>query len=154
MPNTNSSPDTPDAMVGRIAVTTVICRYMTLLDRRRWQELEALFAPQVYYDYTSLRPEPPAQWMERSTMLAMWRDRHEAMISHQHHMSNIVADVNGDRATCSASGIATHCRRRPDGNSYLWQMGGYYDFGLIHSDGQWLIETVRMTRHWQSGPVL
>lgn len=142
------------AVVDRIEVATVIARYMTLLDRRHWEDLESLFTEQVYYDYTSLRPEPPAQWMDRGSMLGMWRTRHESMVSHQHHMSNIVADVDGDSASCSASGIATHCRKDADGNEYLWQMGGYYDFALVRGEKGWIINRVRMTRHWQSGPVL
>jgi hypothetical protein len=133
----------------RLAITEVCSAFGWLADRRRWEDLEAVFAPQVDLDYTSLNGGEPVK-LDASAIVAGWREAFAAMTATQHLIAGHLVEVDGDRATCTANFQATHLGPAPDGDS-AWTLGGHYLFGLVREGGGWRIGSLTMTAVWQTG---
>lgn len=132
------------------AVRDVVHRWMTLVDQRQWEGIAALFAARVFVDYTSVRPDPPAGWVEADAMIAGWRRRYDAIVAYQHHVGTFVGAVDGDVARCSGSSIATHQRRAPDGEgTVLWQAGVYHRWQLVRDGERWRLTHIAAHKLWE-----
>lgn len=114
-------------------------------DHHDWAHLEAVFAEQVRLDYTALTGGEPAT-LTPAEVVAAWRPGFEAIDAHQHLVANHLMTTDADRATATASFIATH-----QWHGTTWTLGGDYRFELIQSDGSWAITAMTMTPVWQAG---
>jgi hypothetical protein len=128
----------------------LLSRYVTNVDHKRWDALLAdCLAPEMEVDYTALRPLQPAGRMKSVDLIAEWRTRMGSVAALQHHFSNIVVDVEGDRATGGASGISTHRNRVSAETDSLWQIAAYYSFGFERTAQGWRINATRIFPRWE-----
>jgi len=134
----------------KLAVREVVHRWMTLVDQRRWTELDDCFDARVYVDYTGLRPMPPAGWAERQSMIAGWKARYDEVIAYQHHIGNFISATHGDIARCTGSNLTTHERRTSDGSGVeLWHVGVYHRWQLARLGGRWRLTHIAAQKIWE-----
>jgi ketosteroid isomerase-like protein len=114
-------------------------------DHHQWSDLEAVFADRVRLDYTALQGGEPTM-LAPADIVAGWRPGFEAIDAHQHLVANHRVSVDGQRATATASFIATHRWR-----DATWTLGGDYRFELTRSDSRWVVSAMTMTPVWETG---
>jgi hypothetical protein len=103
------------AIIGALAVN---------VDARRWNELVALFAPEVRVDYVSLFGGE-AQSMKREELIAGWRKLLPGFTRTCHIIGAPVISLSGDTAQASASVVAWHFVKTPElAGRDCWLVGG------------------------------
>lgn len=132
-------------------ITRVINAFGLYADTHRWSKLEALMAPTVTVDYTSLLGGTAAP-ESASAFVARWQKLLPAFTCVQHLITNHLIDAEGDSATAETQVATLHTLKDPKlGGNDAWTFGGRYDFRLRRIDGSWRIEAVRLTVTRQSG---
>lgn len=130
-----------------IDTTTRMAWYV---DRRRWDDIPALFADEVLLDYTSLAGGEPAH-ATPSDIAASWQASLGALDATQHLISNHLVEItNGTHAAVTAQFIATHVLANPHG-APTWVLGGHYRWTLTRIDDEWKIDSMTMTATWATG---
>ena len=132
-------------------ITYVLNAFGLHSDTHRWEKLEALLAPTVTIDYTSLlggKAEPESA----PAFVARWKQLIPCFTCVQHLITNHLIDVAGDSAAAETQVATLHTLKDPAlaGND-AWTFGGRYDFGLVRIDGRWRIRSVTLTVTRQSG---
>jgi hypothetical protein len=123
-------------------------RYAWAIDTKDWEELDHVFLPDAWLDYSSnpggaAGPYPEIRaWLEKS--LAPFPVT-------QHLVTNIDPTVAGDRATCrtmvyNPMGAATR-----EGPLHFFFMGGRYDDELVRTPDGWRIAKRVETALWFNG---
>lgn len=117
----------------RAEVASVVAGVGALADLGEFEALEALYAPEVHVDYSSLsgaaaETKPAAQLMrEWAGLLPGFEGTH-------HALSPVGVAIEGERARASATVVADHHLQ-----GERWQVGGRYGFELERIDGAWRI---------------
>ena len=141
-------------LVDRAAIVDVVTRMGWCLDRRDWDGLTALFAQRVYTDYTALWGGEPQEASVEELLATdrqgSWRRTMDGLDATQHLITNILVDVDGDRARATANVVGVHRLVNPHGGS-LWTVGGTYDFGLLRGAGAWRIRAITQHITWVDG---
>lgn len=133
----------------RALVTETVARLGLLVDRRDWKALEALFAPTVEVDYTSLFGGS-AETKERSELVGGWAEFLPRFSKTQHLIGWGAVDLDGDTARVRAPVVAWHFTGDSlHGEATSWTVGGHYDVRLRRMDGRWLIEGLTLEAAWQ-----
>ncbi len=113
----------------RIEIGDLIARYSSLVDGRRWDELDALFTPDAVLDYTAtgaIRGRLPELKAFFAQMLPAFRVT-------QHLTGASTLEVLGDRATAS-----TPCfNPMVVDERHVFFVGIWYDDELVRADGGW-----------------
>lgn len=136
----------------KLAVAETIYRYATGIDTRDFTLYRSIFAHEVAIDFSSYNGRQPAmttgdEWVESV------RPLFTELAATQHSMTNPVAEIEGDSATCRMYMQAHHVYL-PDDPTSWFTIGGYYDDTLRRSaDGPagWLITGVTLTVFWRTG---
>lgn len=136
----------------QLAVAETIYRYATGIDTRDYALYRSIFAPEVAVDFSSYNGGEPAtvtgdQWA------AGVRPLFDGLHATQHTMTNPIAEIDGDDATCRMYMQAHHVYDPGDPASWF-TIGGFYDDTLTRSsDGPagWLITGVTLTVLWRMG---
>lgn len=134
-----------DALRDRAAVAGLVPRLAYAEDDRDYDAFRALFAETVRVDMSSLFGEPayeigPDELTQRArTVLGAFEYT-------QHHTSNVVVDLDGDRATVRVTVNAYHGVSAEE--SCLVRVN--WRFGCVRTDGEWLIDSVEIVR---TGPI-
>jgi hypothetical protein len=122
------------------AVRSKVTAVVHHIDRKRWAELEALYAPVVETDYTSLFGGAPASGSAEA-LVAGWRNALERVTT-QHLLGPIEVRISGSRAEAYCHVRAFHHRPgAPHGED--WEVLGHYRFELVGAGTEWQI--TRMT---------
>jgi len=133
------------------AVAKVVTGYMVAVDTRQWDKVPGFFADQVHVDYTSIRPVPAAQVIQKDGMVTLWRSRFDKEMAYQHALSNLLVTIEGDKATCTGNNVASHVMADASrgGSIVLWQIGVRLNWTLQRGvDSSWLIDSVRAEYLW------
>ncbi|MCB9300083.1 MAG: nuclear transport factor 2 family protein [Lewinellaceae bacterium] len=118
-------------------------------DRKDWAAVEAVFAPQVVFDMTSMGA-PEVKQLSPKQITAAWEEGLKD-IEHLHHQTgNFEMEIEGARAQASCYGIAYHYRSWPDGHNTRAFVGDYA-FQLVLQDGHWLINHFRFNLKFIEG---
>ena len=141
---------TIQALADRVEIVERVTRVAVLADRRSWDDLRACFAGLVEIDYTALVGGEPEE-LPAEALMERWQELLESFAATQHLVTNHLVALEGDTATCDADVRATHFRPSGDGQEPVWQVGGFYHYGLVRSDGGWLVRTMRFVPTWSRG---
>jgi hypothetical protein len=136
----------------KLAVAETVYRYAIGLDTRDFGLYRSIFAPEVAIDFTSYRGGEAAVMTAERWVQAV-RPLITGLAATQHSMTNPLAAVDGDRATCRMY-VQAHHVYEPDDPASWFTIGGYYDDTLVRSaDGPagWLLTGVTLTVLWRRG---
>ena len=136
----------------KLAVAETIYRYAVGIDTRDFTLYRSIFASPAAFDFTSYSGGHAAV-MAADEWVARVRPQFTGLAATQHSMTNPLADIHGDTATCRMYMQAHHVYR-PDDPTSWFTIGGYYDDALVRSaDGPagWLLTGVTLTVLWRRG---
>lgn len=129
-----------DDAADQAAVKTVVESVATFADRGEYYALEALFAEEFMLDYSALTGQPAELKQPRELMLE-WAAVLPGFDRTRHDLSDVIATVEGARASASANVTAGHWI-----NGAYWEVSGRYDYMLERSaDGDWRIRSMTFT---------
>ncbi len=119
----------------RYAIEQLLYTYAWMVDQRRWELMDQVFAPDATIDYTSTGGRkgpyrPTLEWLDRA--LAPWP-------INLHHITNIAIELDGDEARSRCYFSAPMGRRTADGSQEVITNAGYYLDRLVRSAAGWRI---------------
>ena len=96
----------------RYEIEQLLYRYAWMADKRKWELMDSVFAPEATVDYTSTGGKkgpyrPTLEWLHRAL---------EGWPVNLHFTSNICIEIDGDRANCRCMFLAPMARQRADGS--------------------------------------
>ncbi len=117
------------------AIEQVLYDYAWMVDQRKWEMMDAVFAPGATIDYASTGGQkgpyrPTLEWLHRA--LAPWP-------INLHHITNISIRISGDRADSRCYFLAPMGRAKADGSQEVITNAGYYLDSLVRTAGGWRI---------------
>jgi hypothetical protein len=137
-----------EQLLDRAAITDVVNRYATGLDRRDWPLLRSIFADEIDMQYSSVGIKPgrysAEKWVRSSEVLFA------GFGATQHTLTNHAFEFHGDAARCVAYMRAEHfIEDAPSDNR--WTIGGYYVVDLKRGSSGWRIHAMELHVTWQTG---
>jgi len=128
------------ALLDREAVAAVVTAYADALDARDWHAYRALFLDDIAIDYGAIgslvATVSADEWTNRCKAL-------EGFDATAHQLHNIVATIDGDRATATSIVDAVHVVGVGD-RALLGDLIGRYTHRLVRRDS-WKIAGVTLT---------
>jgi hypothetical protein len=124
-------------LADRLEITDLVSRLGRWLDRAGDDAPERVLAP----DVTVRTPGGEARGIERVVAQAQ---RNHAVDATQHVITDVVVDVDGDRAAASANLVVTFV----DGAS-LRTLGERYRFGAARTNAGWRLSRIEVDRIWE-----
>jgi SnoaL-like domain len=138
-------------MDDRMDIASVIGSLAVHVDAQHWDNLLALFAPQVRVDYTSLFGGD-AQSMAREDLIGGWRKLLPGFTRTCHVIGTPAISLSGETARAAASVVAWHFVKEPElAGRDVWLVGGCYEMGFERIDGMWRITALTLARAWAEG---
>ena len=127
----------------RIEITDLINRLGACLDEHRFEDLQSLFIE----DATAVTPGGTAQG--RNAVIAQATRNHETY-DHLHHViTNVLVDLDGDRAAVRANLVATFVREA--GQPEL-RLGAVYRFQAHRTRQGWQLSSLEVNPVWRLAP--
>lgn len=129
-----------------------VYRYAVGIDTRDFGLYRSIFADEVAIDFSSYSGAPAAT-MTADQWVAGVQPLFNGLAATQHSMTNPLAVVDGDTATCRMYMQAHHVFD-PDDAASWFTIGGYYDDTLVrdtHGPAGWLLTGVTLTVLWRMG---
>ena len=130
------------------AIRSAVVSIAHHIDRKRWDELRALFADEVRTDYTSLFGGVP-QAQGADALVGGWRGL-LARVATQHLLGPVAATVEGDRATATCHVRALHLAEQAPGGA-TWEVLGHYRFALARRGPGWAVAGITLETFAQLG---
>lgn len=126
---------TADLAADLRAIEQVLFDYAWMVDRRKWDMMDEVFAPGATIDYSSTggiqgEYRPTLEWLDRA--LSAWP-------INLHHITNVSIRVSADRASSRCYFTAPMARARPDGSQEVITNAGYYLDELVRTGNGWRI---------------
>ncbi|MBK6288833.1 MAG: nuclear transport factor 2 family protein [Gammaproteobacteria bacterium] len=131
----------------RYEIEQLLYRYAWMADKRKWELMDSVFAPEATVDYTSTGGKkgpyrPTLEWLHRAL---------EGWPVNLHFTSNICIEIDGDRANCRCMFLAPMARQRADGSQEVITNAGYYFDKLTRGPSGWRIAERVCTQTVQMG---
>ena len=117
-------------------IQALLTRYTHMVDRRDWERMEEIFAPDATLDYKSSGGQAGPY---RSTLGWLARAL-EPWPLNLHVISNFVIRVEGDSARSSCYFLAPMGRVEASGRQIMTTNGGSYHDELIRTEQGWRIQ--------------
>jgi SnoaL-like protein len=119
----------------RDEIAELMHRYAWMVDERRWELADQVFAEGATLDYTSTGGQKgpyreTLAWLDRA--LAPWP-------LNLHHITNLSVELAGDAASARTAFFAPMGRERPDGSHDVITTVGYYLDRLVRTPRGWRI---------------
>jgi 3-phenylpropionate/cinnamic acid dioxygenase small subunit len=119
----------------KLAIHELLNRYSSMVDERRWEWMDRVFAPGATIDYRSTGGQAgpfreTLEWLDRA--LAPWP-------LNLHFITNVTIELDGDRATSRCYFNAPMGRREADGSQTVITNAGYYDDQLVRTPDGWRV---------------
>ncbi len=118
-------------------------------DAKDWKAIRTLFADEVDFDYTSVAGGKPAR-LKADAIVAGWTTGLSRYRETKHNFSDIAVKVDGDKATSTFTGQATHVRDE-NGKAVRWNCGGEYTYGFIRTPQGWKVSSATFDMKWEQG---
>ena len=142
----------PDTTADRSAVTAVVDRLGACLDEGRFDDLRAL----VVEDATVRTPGGQAEG--REALIAQARRNHPSDQRFHHVITNVLVDLDGDRASVRANLVLHVTTPAPDDAPTdapapppVYVLGEVYRFELARTEDGWRFTHIATTPVWLSG---
>jgi len=136
-------------LLDRGAITDVVNRYATGLDRRDWKLLRSIFTDEIDMEYSSVGIKTGRYAADR------WVRNSEVLFAGfgptQHTLTNHAITVNGDAAHCDMYMRAEHFIEDLAPSENRWTIGGYYKVDLTRFTDAWRIHAMGLYMTWQTG---
>lgn len=134
-----------DELWDRIAVQDAINELFVATDSKAWGRVRAAFADEVQFDMTSLAGGEPGA-MTPDAIASAWAEGLGPVEAVHHQTGNFVIGLEGDGATASCYGTATHYT--PHGEQRLTYFVGSYHFHLTRTPSGWKIDSFRFHKKY------
>jgi len=126
---------TADPKRDEAEIEQLMVRYAWMVDQRKWELMDSVFAEGATIDYTSTggRKGPyreTLRWLDRA--LEPWP-------TNLHFITNLAIELGGDRARSRCYFLAPMARAKPDGSQEVITNAGYYLDALVRTPGGWRI---------------
>ncbi len=133
-----------DVLVAKQAITEVLYRYCRGLDRMDREVALSVFHDGATADYGPLFAGTGVEFVDW-----VWT-AHQGLDNHSHQITNVLIDVNGDRAVSEAY-VTVALRTKPDDGNIvdIVDRGRYLD-RWARLDGRWAIEERRFVEDFQA----
>lgn len=129
-------------LIDRSEITELVSRLGIWLDEKRWDEARSILTE----DATA---ETPGGKVAGVDLLAEQARRNHVVPTH-HVITNVLIDLDGDRATVGANLIATFVHR-PDTPGPHFQLGERYSFEAVRTPDGWRLSRVESRPIWSAG---
>jgi hypothetical protein len=140
---------TVDDLLARAAISDVVHRYATGIDRRDWALFRSIFTDEVTLDFSSWNGAPPSRSSADDWTMGV-KNSLSGFDATQHVSSNHVITLGGDTATCVSYMMALHYLLE-DGQHQMQAIGGYYTNRLVRGPDGWKIHACTLTATWEKG---
>jgi 3-phenylpropionate/cinnamic acid dioxygenase small subunit len=118
------------------AIEQLLYRYAWMVDRRKWELMDEVFAPGGTIDYASTGGPGATPYRESLE----WLDRAlKPWPINLHHITNISVDVEGDRGESRCYFTAPMARPSSNGGQDVITNAGYYLDTLVRTPQGWRI---------------
>ena len=144
------SDDVLQELLDRQAISDVVNRYATGIDRRQWDLYRSCFTDPVTIDFSSFAGEGEAETISVDDWVARVRGTLSGFDATHHQSSNHVHSIEGDDATCVSYMVAEHFLPNHLGDNFI-TLGGYYTNQLVRQEGEWKITNCKLTVTWNRG---
>src|SRR6185295_9121563 len=114
-----------------------------------WGAVKGCLADEVVFDMSSLSGDEPAI-LTAQAIVDMWEAGLRPLQAIHHQAGNLLAAVEGDRATAFCYGIASHYLANPSGRNTRTFVGSY-DFSLARLAGRWKISAFKFNLKYIDG---
>jgi 3-phenylpropionate/cinnamic acid dioxygenase small subunit len=114
-------------------IAEVLIRYATGIDSKDWPLFRTCWTDEVDIDYGDL-----GQFTDADEFTILMTQIHDGMGQTYHRLSNLVIDVEGDRATARTYVHAVLMAVPGDSSSWVDALG-HYDDGLVRTSDGWRI---------------
>jgi 3-phenylpropionate/cinnamic acid dioxygenase small subunit len=133
-------------VLDREAISDLIHRFGVVLDDQRFDDLQSVFAE----DATITTPGGRAQGLD--AIVAQATRNHTPELRTQHLVTDLVVDLDGERARARANYLAVFFTGSGDpAPSPRFQIGSVYRFELVRTTGGWRLHTMEMLPTWAVG---
>jgi hypothetical protein len=122
-----------EELVEKQAIAELVHRYALALDRKDWALLDRCFTPDARLDYRSAGGPAGAYHPELRKWLVQVLEPIPVM---QHLVSNLVIELDGDRARATVYGVNVN-RMGPDESGPNLVCGGIYHDRLVKGEDGW-----------------
>ncbi len=147
---TNGFPGAKEAaMPNDERIRAAVVEIARAADAKDWQSIRALFADEVDFDYTSVAGGKPAR-LKADDIVTGWRQGLGRYRETKHNFSDIAVKIDGDKATSTFSGQATHLRDA-DGKAARWSCGGDYTYSFTRTPQGWKATAAKFDMKWEQG---
>jgi hypothetical protein len=136
------SPRRLQELIDRSEITELVHRLGVWLDDKRLDEARSILTE----DATAKTPGGSVAGVDRLAQQA----RQNHVVPTHHVITNVLIDLDGDRATVGANLIATFVSG-PDGSGPHFQLGERYRFEAIRTPDGWRLSHVESTPVWSVG---
>jgi hypothetical protein len=130
-------------LIDRNEIADLVSRLGIWLDDKRFDDGRSIFTE----DATATTPGGSVQGVD--LMAEQARRNHEVERT-QHVITNVLIDLEGDRATVRANLIA-RLVDRADAPGYHFDIGERYDFEAVRTPAGWRFNRVQSSPVWTSG---
>ncbi len=122
-------------VLDRLEIQDLMHRYSHMVDQRQWELMDEVFAPGATIDYESTGGQrgdyrPTLEWLDRA--LEPWP-------LNLHFITNLVVELDGDRARSRCYFHAPMGRVEEDGSQLVITNAGWYDDDLVRTGKGWRI---------------
>jgi len=118
----------------RAAITDVLVRYATAIDRRDWDLFRTCFTDDCASDYGAAI----GGWNDLDGLTAFMVGAHANMGHTMHRMTNFVTDVNGDGGT-GRTYVHVILQLDRENPSTVYETFGFYDDTFVRAADGWRI---------------
>lgn len=129
-------------LIDRSEITELVNRLGVWLDEKRWDEARSILTE----DATAKTPGGSVAGVDQLAQQA----RQNHVVPTHHVITNVLIDLDGDRATVGANLIATFVTG-PDRSGPHFQLGERYRFEAIRTPDGWRLSQVESTPVWSAG---
>jgi hypothetical protein len=135
----------------RWEIANIVGALAVYVDAREWEALTALFASNVYVDYTSLFGGSPST-LPREELIGRWRDFLPGFTRTTHVIGTPRITLDGATARAEANVVALHFLKDEllAGND-CWVAGGTYEMTFEKEEDRWSIASLTLARAWTEG---
>jgi 3-phenylpropionate/cinnamic acid dioxygenase small subunit len=118
------------------SIEQVLYDYAWMVDQRKWEMMDLVFAPGATIDYGSTGGQkgpyrPTLEWLHRA--LAPWP-------INLHHITNVTITISGDSAESRCYFTAPMARNKADGSQDVITNAGFYLDSLVRTAAGWRIK--------------